>query len=99
MEDTEEGSDSTAGITTLPVESMAEPNIDGLSLSLRYQLQDTANETSISETNLNVYDFWGATHRDGTRGEDFSRAIKSAWMKNSNKSSISGEDVSFSIHK
>ncbi|KAL7543457.1 hypothetical protein ACHAWF_007394 [Thalassiosira exigua] len=63
----------------VPIEVMAEPKIDGLSLSIRYALRDSGN--SLSEA---VYDFeWGATRGDGAQGEDVSEAVRSAWMSNS----------------
>ena len=57
---------------------MAEPKIDGLSLSLRYELQNSA-----SSENQCVYKFaWAATRGDGSQGEDVTDAVQAAWMKN-----------------
>jgi len=61
------------------IQIMAEPKIDGLSLSLRYQLRES------SSTGRIVYDFiWGATRGDGKQGEDVTEAVQSAWMNKSN---------------
>ena len=71
---------------------IAEPKIDGLSLSLRYELDD---KQSNSETT--TYNFvWGATRGDGKQGEDVSEAVKSAWIKNDAKSL---DDQQFTLPK
>ena len=63
---------------SVPITIIAEPKIDGLSLSLRYEL-----DTKQSDATISVYNFvWGATRGDGRQGEDVSEAVKSAWMKN-----------------
>jgi DNA ligase (NAD+) len=65
----------------ISVTIIAEPKIDGLSLSLRYELDD---KQSNAETL--TYNFaWGATRGDGKQGEDVSEAVKSAWIKNDAK--------------
>ncbi|KAL7467642.1 hypothetical protein ACHAXS_007882 [Conticribra weissflogii] len=62
-----------------PIQIMAEPKIDGLSLSLRYELRGNAEVTE--NRNEFIYDFvWGATRGDGTQGEDVSETVKNAWM-------------------
>eukprot|EP00984_Skeletonema_dohrnii_P009367 scaffold3593_cov164-Skeletonema_dohrnii-CCMP3373.AAC.3 len=67
---------------SIPVTIIAEPKIDGLSLSLRYEL-----DASKSDAATSVYKFvWGATRGDGKQGEDVSEAVRSAWMKNSTSS-------------
>lgn len=49
------------------VEIIAEPKMDGLSLSLRYELQDAA---------VGLYQLlWGSTRGDGKRGEDVTDAV------------------------
>jgi DNA ligase (NAD+) len=64
------------------VKIIAEPKIDGLSLSLRYELEDKQ-----SNAKTTTYNFvWGATRGDGKQGEDVSEAVKSAWIKNDAKS-------------
>ncbi len=64
---------------SIPITIIAEPKIDGLSLSLRYEL-----DTKISDDSISIFNFvWGATRGDGRQGEDVSEAVKSAWMKNS----------------
>ena len=60
-----------------PVAIFAEPKIDGLSLSLRYELQNNTKST-----NQYIYNFvWAATRGDGSQGEDVTDAVKSAWIK------------------
>ena len=64
---------------SFPIQVMSEPKIDGLSLSLRYQLRDPAANSS---SDRYIYEFvWGATRGDGKQGEDVSEAVQSAWMK------------------
>ena len=58
---------SNSGVDELSVGLIAEPKMDGLSLSLRYVL---VNE------NEHLYRLqWGATRGDGTRGEDVTDAV------------------------
>ena len=60
-----------------PVEIFAEPKIDGLSLSLRYELQ---NDTK--SRGQYIYNFvWASTRGDGSQGEDVTDAVRSAWIK------------------
>jgi len=64
---------------TQSIQIMGEPKIDGLSLSLRYQLRESSN----ADRNI-TYDFiWGATRGDGKQGEDVTDAVQSAWMNES----------------
>ena len=70
-----------------PISIIAEPKIDGLSLSLRYELDEGQSDNASSS----IYNFvWGATRGDGKQGEDVSEAVKSAWMK---KNTTSSNDV------
>ncbi|KAL3805583.1 hypothetical protein HJC23_005827 [Cyclotella cryptica] len=65
-------------LVEFPVTIIAEPKIDGLSLSLRYVLQ-----TSAASKHQFVYKFvWAATRGDGSQGEDVTEAVQAAWMKN-----------------
>lgn len=82
--------------TTIPIQIMAEPKIDGLSLSLRYQIREAD-----APEDARVYDFvWGATRGDGTQGEDVSEAVRSAWMNGgSGASSSDGSDCLFFVPK
>jgi len=77
---------------------LAEPKIDGLGLSLRYRLGDNDDEDD-----CNIYHFiWGATRGDGTKGEDVTEAVRSAWMmmgEESNDNSTHGVPHSFAIPK
>jgi len=68
------------------IQIMGEPKIDGLSLSLRYQLRDVDDDNESSNAVGNVtYDFiWGATRGDGKQGEDVTEAVQSAWMNERN---------------
>ena len=76
----DESNDSSSTAQSTTIQIMAEPKIDGLSLSLRYQLV-VRNECSSSDDC--VYEFvWGATRGDGTQGEDVTKAVQSAWMRN-----------------
>lgn len=60
----------------------AEPKIDGLSLSLRYELQQQLDDRCI-------YEFvWAATRGDGSQGEDVTDVVKAAWMRGNNISDI-----------
>lgn len=74
----EDDEDDDAAIQ-FPIQIMGEPKIDGLSLSLRYELREN---TDVEEgRNEYIYDFvWGATRGDGTQGEDVSETVKNAWM-------------------
>jgi len=92
--DTEgEAADDNKVAEKIPIQIMAEPKIDGLSLSLRFQLRRSESASEI------VYDFvWGATRGDGTQGEDVTEAVQSAWMKNGIPSSSSVDDH-FSVPK
>ncbi len=75
----------------IPIQLIAEPKIDGLSLSLRFQLRRSDSPSSV------VYDFvWAATRGDGRQGEDVTEAVQSAWMKN-NVPSYSSVDDDFSV--
>jgi DNA ligase (NAD+) len=77
----------------IPIQVIAEPKIDGLSLSLRFQCRQSDSPNEI------VYDFvWGATRGDGTQGEDVTEAVQSAWMKNGIPSNSSLDDH-FSVPK
>ena len=79
-----------------PIQIMAEPKIDGLSLSLRFQLRQPE---SPSKSDF-VYDFvWGATRGDGTQGEDVTEAVQSAWMRNNSLSTSQSEDDHFIVPK
>lgn len=91
--DTDRDDDShDANVHNISVKIIAEPKIDGLSLSLRYELDD---EQSNAETT--IYSFvWGATRGDGKQGEDVSEAVKSAWIKNDVKSL---DDEQFTLPK
>ena len=92
------GSGDDAGVDNksaerIPIQIIAEPKIDGLSLSLRFQLRQSDSPSSI------VYDFvWAATRGDGTQGEDVTEAVQSAWMKNNVQSNNSVKD-DFSVPK
>ena len=67
--------DDDDGGVRIPIEIMAEPKIDGLSLSLRYSRREEPG------ANKAVYDFiWGATRGDGSKGEDVTEAVRSAWI-------------------
>jgi len=80
---------------SIPITIIAEPKIDGLSLSLRYELDERESNVSSS-----IYNFvWGATRGDGKQGEDVSEAVKSAWMKNSTSTAAiaAGNDQRFNI--
>ena len=78
-----------------PIRIMAEPKIDGLSLSLRFQLRQSESPSSGI-----VYDFvWGATRGDGTQGEDVTEAVQSAWMRNNSLSTSQSEDDHFIVPK
>jgi NAD-dependent DNA ligase len=74
----------TSKMTTRTIQILAEPKIDGLGLSLRYRLVDaTTTTTTTTDDNVNnyIYQFvWGATRGDGTKGEDVTEAVRSAWM-------------------
>ncbi len=79
---------------SIPITIIAEPKIDGLSLSLRYEL-----DTRKSDEATSIYNFvWGATRGDGRQGEDVSEAVKSAWMKNSTSSTDAKFNVPNSFH-
>ena len=84
--------------TPRTMQILAEPKIDGLGLSLRYRLGDNDNEDD-----CNIYHFiWGATRGDGTKGEDVTEAVRSAWMmmgEESNDNSTHGVPHSFAIPK
>ena len=55
--------------TTMSVDVLAEPKMDGLSLSLRYELEDDGSGNY-------VYKFrWGASRGDGTVGEDVTEGV------------------------
>ena len=92
------GSEDDVGVDNksaerIPIQIIAEPKIDGLSLSLRFQLRQSDSPSSI------VYDFvWAATRGDGTQGEDVTEAVQSAWMKNNVQSNNSVKDH-FSVPK
>lgn len=78
---------------TFPVQIMAEPKIDGLSLSLRYRLRNSTS--SLDEL---VYKFvWGATRGDGTQGEDVTAAARSAWMADGAAAGNPREGGAFSV--
>ena len=82
IDEDENATTNNATAITIPLQILAEPKIDGLSLSLRYQLRDTATPNNDGTEHEYVYDFvWGATRGDGTQGEDVSEAVQSAWMK------------------
>ncbi len=68
-----DGITTHASTGTRDIEIIAEPKMDGLSLSLRYRLDDKkASKSSL----LNVYQLeWGATRGDGKRGEDVTDAV------------------------
>ena len=54
------------------IQVLAEPKMDGLSLSLRYTLQDESGKR---------YELsWGATRGDGTKGENVSEAVRAIDM-------------------
>jgi DNA ligase (NAD+) len=73
---------------SIPITIIAEPKIDGLSLSLRYELDERQSNVSTS-----IYNFvWGATRGDGKQGEDVSEAVKSAWMNNSTSNAAAADD-------
>ena len=86
--------------TPRTMQILAEPKIDGLGLSLRYRLGDNDNEDD-----CNIYHFiWGATRGDGTKGEDVTEAVRSAWMmmmmgEESNDNSTQRVPNSFAIPK
>lgn len=85
--------------TTRTMQILAEPKIDGLGLSLRYRLGDNDNKGD-----CNIYHFiWGATRGDGTKGEDVTEAVRSAWMmmmgEESHDNSIHSVPYSFAIPK
>jgi NAD-dependent DNA ligase len=86
--------------TPRTMQILAEPKIDGLGLSLRYRLGDNDNEDD-----CNIYHFiWGATRGDGTKGEDVTEAVRSAWMmmmmgEESNDNSTQRVPHSFAIPK
>ena len=62
-------SDMGEGETTMSVDILAEPKMDGLSLSLRYELEQ-------SDAQQYEYKFkWGASRGDGTVGEDVTEAV------------------------
>ncbi|GFH44359.1 hypothetical protein CTEN210_00833 [Chaetoceros tenuissimus] len=63
---------SNIGFDELSVELIAEPKMDGLSLSLRYVMVD--KEESLYRLQ------WGATRGDGTRGEDVTDAVSAIDM-------------------
>jgi NAD-dependent DNA ligase len=54
------------------IQIIAEPKMDGLSLSLRYTLRDESKRLYELE--------WGATRGDGTRGEDVTEAVSAIEM-------------------
>lgn len=69
----------------IPIQIMAEPKIDGLSLSLRYGLR----KNTAQDDEECVYDFvWGSTRGDGTQGEDVTETVQTAWMKSDNGDSL-----------
>ncbi len=57
---------------TKSIQIIAEPKMDGLSLSLRYILKDESQRRYELE--------WGATRGDGTRGEDVTEAVTAIEM-------------------
>lgn len=62
-------SEMEEGEKTLSFDVLAEPKMDGLSLSLRYELEQ-------SDSQQNVYKFkWGASRGDGTVGENVTEAV------------------------
>lgn len=68
--------DEESDVIEFPITISAEPKIDGLSLSLRYELK---KDDLIGTT----FKFaWASTRGDGTQGEDVTDAVKSAWMGN-----------------
>ncbi len=92
--DTDPDDESLDTEQSIPITIIAEPKIDGLSLSLRYEL-----DTRESDEATSIYNFvWGATRGDGRQGEDVSEAVKSAWMKNSTSSTDTGFNVPNSFH-
>ncbi|KAL7456774.1 hypothetical protein ACHAWC_008244 [Mediolabrus comicus] len=79
--DPDEGNHDANGLN-ISVKIIAEPKIDGLSLSLRYELDDKQSNAQTTSYNF----VWGATRGDGKQGEDVSEAVKSAWIRNDTKS-------------
>lgn len=66
--------EDVSGLREFPITIFAEPKIDGLSLSLRYELQERTDKQC-------TYNFiWAATRGDGSQGEDVTDAVKAAWM-------------------
>jgi len=68
--------DTNATNTTIDI--LAEPKMDGLSLSLRYQLITSSSDKA--EYTLQ----WGATRGDGTKGENVTNAIDNILLQNNN---------------
>ena len=55
--------------TNMPVDVLAEPKMDGLSLSLRYELEDDGSGNYVYKLR------WGASRGDGTVGEDVTEGV------------------------
>uniref|UniRef100_A0A7S2UKA7 DNA ligase (NAD(+)) n=1 Tax=Attheya septentrionalis TaxID=420275 RepID=A0A7S2UKA7_9STRA len=73
-ENDDDHDDEEASMTLL-----AEPKLDGLSLSLRYQRQPHNNNTSTPNDDDDVVSYeliWAATRGDGRRGDDVTEAIR-----------------------
>lgn len=82
-------SGDASGSIEFPIKIFAEPKIDGLSLSLRYELQELTD-------NQCTYKFiWAATRGDGSQGEDVTDAVKAAWMS----TDIASETKQYTVPK
>ena len=61
------------------IDIVAEPKMDGLSLSLRYKLVESVNKQLKNNFNdMSSFEYklqWGATRGDGTKGEDVTDAV------------------------
>ena len=106
----QEGEDDD-GMKSLVLQIRAEPKLDGLSVSLRYEKQKNTNHyhpSSSSTTSLNTNDpihglytlVWGATRGNGQMGEDVTDAVmamtSSFHPKNHNTTWMENESSSFS---
>jgi len=63
---------------------LAEPKMDGLSLSLRYRRNDVVGSAGATDEDDGGVEYileWGATRGDGTKGEDVTIAVRAILME------------------